>query len=207
VYDQYREQGFDVLSVAVDLGGADVVRPYTERTTVTTVIDKDNVLAAQFGFKIVPNGIFVDENGVIRLLKQGLRVIEPEHVRAVEQLITGEAEQIVLDDAYHVTAIEKALEQQLADTKFKLANEYLKQGRKEEALQELDQALLLDPENFLIRKQRWYIRHPERFAPEIDMAWQQSQYEQERTAEAARLGQECGPEGCRLPGYVPPARS
>jgi hypothetical protein len=31
------------------------------------------------------------------------------------------------------------------------------------ALNELDEALLLDPDNFLIRKQRWYLRFPEKF--------------------------------------------
>jgi hypothetical protein len=33
--------------------------------------------------------------------------------------------------------------------------EYAKNSKREEALKELDEALLLDADNFLIRKQRW----------------------------------------------------
>ena len=206
MYEKYREQGFELLSVACDVGGADVVREFAAQTAARTVIDRENWLASKFGFKIVPNGIFLDENGVIRLLKEGLRVIEPADVAAVESLLRGEVEQVVFDAAAPVTDRVKELEVQLAETKFKLANEYMKQGRKDDALRELDEALLLDTENFLIRKQRWYIRHPERFAPSIDMGWQQAQYERERMEEAARLGVECGPEGCVLPGYVKPVK-
>lgn len=188
------------------MGGAEVVRPYTTGTTFKTVVDRDNLLASHFGFKIVPNGVFLDQQGIIRLEQQGLRVIEPTHVEAVETLIQDSQREITLGDAYHVTDTTNSLEKQLAATKFKLANEYLKQGRTEEALQELDEALLFDPESFLIRKQRWYIRHPERFAPMIDIEWQQQQYEQEKQAEAQRLGHDCGPEGCLLPGYTPPTK-
>jgi Tfp pilus assembly protein PilF len=60
---------------------------------------------------------------------------------------------------------------ELAQTKFKLGMEYSKQGKKEEALKELDEALLLDTDNFLIRKQCWYIRYPEKFSPVIDIDW------------------------------------
>ena len=204
MYEKYRSQGFELLSVACDVGGADVVREYAAQTTAKTVIDRENLLASKFGFKIVPDGIFLDENGVIRLLKEGLRVIELADVAAVEKLILGEVEQVVFDKATSASDRSQALQAQLAETKFKLANEYVKQGRTDDALRELDEALLLDTENFLIRKQRWYLRHPERFAPVIDMEWQQSQYEQERMAEAARLGVECGSDGCLLPGYVKP---
>lgn len=41
-----------------------------------------------FRFKVVPNGIFIDEEGTIRLIKEGFKVDEPDHVKAVEQLIT-----------------------------------------------------------------------------------------------------------------------
>jgi hypothetical protein len=79
--------------------------------------------------------------------------------------------------------------------------EYAKNGKKEEALKELDEALLLDSDNFLIRKQRWYIRYPEKFSPIIDIEWQQKQLEKEKAEEALLInGLECGPEGCVIPG-------
>ncbi|MBM7659872.1 tetratricopeptide (TPR) repeat protein [Bacillus mesophilus] len=126
----------------------------------------------------------------------------PEHVHAVEKLLSGEVDQVVLDDEYYNPANNVTdLEKQLSQTKFKLGMEYSKTGKKEEALKELDEALLLDTDNFLIRKQRWYIRHPEKFSPTIDVEWQQKQLDKEKAEEALlKNGLDCGPEGCVIPG-------
>ncbi|WP_456279181.1 thioredoxin family protein [Bacillus sp. AK128] len=143
----------------------------------------------------------MDEEGTIRLLKQGFRVTEAEHTEAVEKLIRGEVEKVDLDDHYYEpknTLL--GLELQLAQTRFKLGMEYSKTGKKLEALHELDAALRLDPDNFLIRKQRWYIRHPEKFTPTIDIDWQQEQLKAEKEEESKLQGLDCGPEGCMIPG-------
>ncbi|WP_408006326.1 hypothetical protein ACJROX_16605 [Pseudalkalibacillus sp. A8] len=87
------------------------------------------------------------------------------------------------------------MEIELAKTKFKLGMEYLNSDKQDEALKELDDAIRLDPDNFLIRKQRWYIRYPEKFKEPIDIEWQQAQLKKEREEEA-----DCGPEGCEIPG-------
>jgi tetratricopeptide (TPR) repeat protein len=135
------------------------------------------------------------------LIKQGFRVTEEEHVKAVEQLLTEEVEKVDLEDNYYEPQDSTSdLEKQLAQTKFKLGMEYSKSRRKEEALKELDEAILLDPDNFLIRKQRWYIRFPEKFSPNVDTEWQQKQLEKEKTEEARTKGMACGPEGCVIPG-------
>jgi hypothetical protein len=178
------------------------VKPYAEDKSFKTLIDSNNLLASYFNFKIVPNGIFIGVDGTIRLLKQGFHVTKEEHVEAVRKLILGEANQVKLEDEYYnppneITSIEK----QLSETKFKLSLEYLNNGKKDLALKELDEALLLDTDNFLIRKQRWYIRHPEKFSPSIDIEWQQEQLEKERAKEAElKEGLNCGPDGCIIPG-------
>ncbi|RXI96730.1 hypothetical protein DS745_20990 [Anaerobacillus alkaliphilus] len=64
------------------------------------------------------------------------------------------------------------------------------------ALRELDEALHYNPDIFLIRKQRWFIRYPEKFTPTIDIEWQQEQLQKEKLAEA----DDCGTEGCKIPG-------
>ncbi|OYD07866.1 hypothetical protein CHM34_09955 [Paludifilum halophilum] len=82
----------------------------------------------------------------------------------------------------------------------KLAQKYVDEQKTEKALQELDEALRLDPDNFVIRKQRWYLRYPERFNPTIDFEWQREQLNREKKAEAA-LSQDsvCGPDDCIIP--------
>ncbi|PLR87228.1 hypothetical protein CVD23_03830 [Bacillus sp. V33-4] len=92
------------------------------------------------------------------------------------------------------------LEVSLAQTKFKLGLAYAGAGKHDDALKQLDDALELDPDNFLIRKQRWYIRFPEKFFPVIDIEWQQKQLERERAEEQMRSDDVCGPDGCIIPG-------
>lgn len=179
----------------MDIQGPEVVKPYIEGISYSTVVDKENKLANHFGFNIVPNGIFLDESGTIRLIKQGFHVTNEEHLSALEGLISGKVETAVLDDVYYDPKGTSSLERELAKTKFTLGLEYLKQGKKEEALAQLDEALQYTPDNFLIRKQRWYIRYPEKFSPTIDIDWQQEQLKREKLAEA-----DCPPEGCKIPG-------
>lgn len=79
--------------------------------------------------------------------------------------------------------------------------EYAENGKKEEALKELNEVLLLDTNNFLFRKQRWYIRYPEKFAPMTDIEWQQKPLEKGKAKEAKLKGDlVCGQEGCIIPG-------
>lgn len=155
-----------------------------------------------FNFNIVPNGIFIDKTGVIRLIKQGFQVSNTDHIEAVRTLLFNEVEKVELDDHYfNPSNPTNALEKQLSQTKFKLGMEYYNNDKIEEALKELDEALLLNTDNFLIRKQRWYIQHPEKFSPTIDIEWQQKQLEKEKMEEAL-LNKDlvCGPDGCVIPG-------
>ncbi len=173
-----------------------MVKPYIDKTSFRTVVDTESALSDLFGFKIVPNGIFIDEEGTIRLIKQGFKVGEDEHVQAIERLINNEVEKVELKDTYYEPkSNEHKVQMELTKTKFKLGMEYLNSGKKEEALKELDNAIRLDPDNFLIRKQRWYIRYPEKFKEPIDIEWQQAQLKKEREEEG-----NCGPEGCEIPG-------
>lgn len=200
MYEQLKGENFEFLSVAVDGQGPEVVKPFVEGTTFPTLVDENNRLVNLFGFKIVPNGIFIDEEGTIRMIKEGFKVENPEHVKAVEQLLAREVDTVRFDEEAKENEPPN-LQLQLAQTKFKLGMEYAKQNREEEALKELDDAILLDPDNFTIRKQRWYIRFPEKFTPVIDFEWQQGQLEKEKQEEENHRNQGliCGPDGCFLP--------
>ena len=200
VYEANKNKNFEILSVAVDGQGAEVVKPFTKGTTFTTLVDENNTLVNMFRFKVVPNGIFIDEEGTIRMIKEGFKVENPVHVQAVEQLINKEVDKVEFESKQGKSD-QSELQLQLAQTKFKLGMEYAKQKRNGEALKELDDAILLDPENFTIRKQRWYIRFPEKFGNEIDFDWQQGQLKKEKEQEEHRRNQGlvCGPDGCFLP--------
>jgi tetratricopeptide (TPR) repeat protein len=90
-----------------------------------------------------------------------------------------------------------SIERDLVETRLRLEHLLDALGRRDEAIQEWQAALRIDPENLVIRKQIWAARHPEKFFPTIDVAWQQEQLRQERAAEIA--SGICGPDGCPLP--------
>jgi hypothetical protein len=196
------DKAFRFVSIAVDTQGLEAVRPWTARAGATypTVVDRENTLAALYDYKLVPNGIFLDADGIIRYRKfGGFSVENAADVAAIQRLIDGEVTQIALDQAevpYRLAASERALR----DTRMRLGTEHFARGAREQAIAEWRRALHSDPENLTIRKQIWMAAHPERFEPTIDFDWQRGQLAEEREAEiAAGI---CGPDGCPLPRRV-----
>lgn len=160
-------------------------------------MDAENVLGRIIPYDVVPNGIFLDEEGVVRYKHVGgFSVDKEDHIAAVRRLIYGEAQQIH-EEAGLSSSPGDALRRELSDTKFALGVEYLRQDRTEEALALLQRALELNPDNFVIRKQIWAIKYPKKFYPTIDWEWQREQLAKERSEEAKR-SERCGPDGCAL---------
>jgi hypothetical protein len=147
-------------------------------------------------FRAVPNGVLVDEEGVIRYAKYGgFSIDKPEDVAAVERFIAGEdpGESPTSEGPYQLSGPER----ELVLTKLRLGRLLDELGRRDEALQVWTEALHRDPENLVIRKQIWSVKHPEKFHPTIDWEWQREQLKQERDAEIA--AGVCGPDGCPVP--------
>lgn len=178
--------------------GAESARPFVEQAgaTFVTAADEYGITSRELGFKAVPNGVLVDENGVIRWAKYGgFSIDKPEDVAVVERFVRGEdpGESPEPNQPYTLGSIEK----DLVDTKLRLGRLLDELGRRDEAIQEWTDALHLDPENLVIRKQIWMARYPEKFHPTIDFDWQKEQLAREREEEiAAGI---CGPDGCPLP--------
>lgn len=178
--------------------GAESARPFTENAnaTFTTVADEHGVTTQALGFKLVPNGVLVDENGVIRWAKYGgFSVENADDVATVERFIHGEdpGQSPEMAQPYSLGQVE----QELVDTKLRLGRLLDSQGRRDEAIAEWTDALHVDPENLVIRKQIWMARFPEKFHPTIDFDWQKEQLAKEREEEIA--AGVCGPDGCPLP--------
>jgi len=153
-------------------------------------------LAGIYDYKLIPNGIFLDVQGIIRYRKfGGFTITNAADVAAIQRLIDGELMPVALDakDApYHLNETERAL----VDTRMRLGAALFARGAHAEAVGEWQQALHRDPENLTIRKQIWMARYPERFHPTIDSGWQKGQLAREREEEIA--GGICGPDGCPI---------
>lgn len=152
-------------------------------------------MARIFGMKAVPNGVMVDEAGVVRWTKfGGFSVDKPEDVAVAERFVTGgdPGPSPEAGDAYQLAAVER----ELVATKVRLGRMLLEAGNRAEAVAEWRDALRIDPGNFTVRKQVWSAEHPEKFYPTIDFAWQAVQLEAEREREIAEGV--CGPDGCPI---------
>jgi hypothetical protein len=204
---------FVFVSVAADAEGADAARPWHEAAGASfdTVIDADNTLGRLLDYKIIPNGLFLDENGNLVGKWIGFSVDRPECIDSVEAFRSGHLEPFErnpqgpvgqpgvapgpLTGAGALTPVER----ELYDTRVRFGAELLAAGKKEPAAAEWKKALLMDPDNFVLRKQVWRLQFPEKFGPQIDFEWQKERLAMDRAEEAEMLVVGCGPEGCIIP--------
>lgn len=65
--DELRPRGLEIVTVALDTGGATAARPWIEaaRPAHPSLIDQAHLLDELFGIVNVPSGVWVDEAGVI----------------------------------------------------------------------------------------------------------------------------------------------
>jgi hypothetical protein len=75
VRNELHPYGLEVVTVAMDIGGAEVARPYIEAAKAThpSVVDQAHILGELFGVVNVRYGLWIDEAGVI------VRPAEPAH--------------------------------------------------------------------------------------------------------------------------------
>jgi hypothetical protein len=172
-YAKHKSQGVEVLSVAVDAQGPDKARPFVNkaRPDFPTVLDQTNLLSRLFGFKVVPNVVFIDKQGVIRYAKYGgFDIRKPEFAKLAEQwAVNGsvdDASENKLGGADHSKAV----------ILFQQGEEHYRQGRVSEALALWRQAVALEPDNYVIRKQIWAVENPDKFySGDVDYDWQRQQ--------------------------------
>jgi hypothetical protein len=180
-YATHRTEGFEILSVSVDALGPSVVKPWTERAHAgfTTVVDQENLLAGAFGFKAVPNGLLVDATGILRF-KQfgGFDIRKAENRAQVESFIARSYPAVDAARMENIHA-ETPNTGHSWEMHFQAGVRWLESGNQREAALELREALLLDPTNFLVRKQLWRTLHPDKFGEQIDLQWQKEQIERE----------------------------
>jgi hypothetical protein len=164
--------------------------------TFPSLVDDEGLLSARMGFLVVPNGLLIDEAGIVRWEKYGgFDAANPADIEVVERFIaTGEPGPSPQEDIPYTLApdhrerLEQLLQQGLAQHEA---------GDVAAAVATWRQALQIDPMNLTIRKQIWAIEHPEKFYPIIDWDWQKIQLETERAQEIA--DGICGADGCPIP--------
>lgn len=173
--EQYSDTNFELIAVAVDAQGADKPRFYLEQVnaTFTCLVDSENLLSQAFGFKAVPNGILVDENGMVVHQTFGGFDIRKQETR---DLING---WLSLGATAGAESTGRAYVDPRVYGLFDEGLALLRIGDTDGARAKWRQASVIDPDNYVIHKQLWSIENPERFYGEkVDMDWQKQQLAQ-----------------------------
>ena len=67
LYQELGPKGLEIVTVALDTGGMEAIRPYVDAAQPThpTLIDQAHVVDELFGIVNVPSGVWIDEGGII----------------------------------------------------------------------------------------------------------------------------------------------
>ena len=143
--------------MAVDVN-PERVRAYAEPVarTFPTVVDSAGVLGRVFDFDVVPNGIFVDENGTIRFIHiGGFDVRRPEIAAQVDALLSTDithdpAPRLVQQEPLQVEILRSEIAARPGDAglQFALGDALLNEGRPADAQPLFARAVGLDPDDW-----------------------------------------------------------
>lgn len=165
--------------MAVDIAGAEAARPWLENAGAEfpCALDEHGILTVSFGLGVVSATMLFDENA--RLMRPIVRARpdEDDHARQLETWARGG--RVPSLPARQNRETESGNKQALAWRR--LASMALRDRDVTAAASYLDNAWALEPDNMQVRKQRWALRHPERFyAGDIDREWQRIQLDEGR---------------------------
>ena len=164
-----------MLSVAIDAQSPDVPRSYVDGAgaTFTTLVDRENILSDLYGFRAIPNGFLIDEQGIVQYSRlSGFDIGRRETAEVLERWLSGQdPEQAEVEPEGSLGAGHAE-----ANAIFREGLEHYRAGRTAEALARWRQGLELDPGNYLIRKQIWAVENPDKFYDgAVDYDWQREQ--------------------------------
>ena len=174
-YQRHQGESFELISIAMDALGPQVVRPFVEHAGVTfpTVVDSADGLWDLYGFEILPNGYYIDERGCVRYLKVGgFDVREATTVKILDDLLSEKWPKIpikvpdkakvstkreILELARQVRAKPRAIEKRL-----RLCELLVQMGEYKKAAKEYDKLLAQHPKQVRALFGRGVVCHRER---------------------------------------------
>lgn len=186
-YLKHQAEPFELIAVAMDGQGPDVVRPFVEQSGVTFPIAVDVVdcLWDSYGFDHVPNGYYVDERGIVRYLKLGgFDIRETLNAKIIEDLITekwskkplrfAEKPKVnfkkeIADLSQQLKSVTRGVEKRL-----RLADLLVKTGQYRRAAREYDTVLAQQPKNARALFGRGVVYHREGKSPQTLQSWKKA---------------------------------
>jgi tetratricopeptide (TPR) repeat protein len=139
-----------VVSVAIDIQGADAARPYVKKAGVkyTALVDENNVLGKLFGVNYVPLHYIIDEFGIYRMKERDPQKItdflDQEKVDMRLVVKTSDAPYM-----YDVKRLKEIVDwdPDNANAHLMLGDALIQQGKYQEGISEYRKAVDLNPES------------------------------------------------------------
>ena len=176
IYPEIKQSGADILSVAVDLQGGERVAKYVELAGAefNTVVDASNVLGTIFGYRAIPNGCFIDSDGILRYRKLGEFDIRDSYVKSnVFKFLAGD-----------IGSLEQSSPTVSYGDYFSRGLSLYRSGDLNGAKKVWNDGIAVEPDHWNMRKQLWAIEHPEHFYDgKVNYDWQEERkIEESRTS-------------------------
>lgn len=169
VYDELKDKGLEIISIAEDTGGTAVAEPWFKRgnATMTGLIDVNHTVSSLFQMVNVPAGVWIDETGKIArpaevAYSQKMKNLpgspgDPRYVQGVRDWVEkGKKSEYVINDKNLKERLAlRAPKLRMADAEFKLATYFKAQGKPDLAAKHFHEAQQLSPDNWNYHRQEW----------------------------------------------------
>ena len=180
IYPEIKQSGGDILSVAVDFQGVEKVSKYVELAGAefNTVVDASNVLGTVFGYKAVPNGCFIDGEGILRYRELSLPPGGIFDIRDSE--VSATVFKFLNNDT---DSLQPSTPTVSYGDYFSRGLSLYRSGDINGAKKVWNDGIAVEPDHWNMRKQLWAIEHPEHFYNgKVNYDWQE-----ERKIEESQL--------------------
>lgn len=160
IYDELKDQNFEIISVAQDSGGEADAGPIFDagNVTYTSVIDVNHHISALYNLVNVPSGVWIDEEGYIVRINEGTYAKEHfdgafgtnDYVPIVRDWVARGADSAYVWDRDKVrdSIFQRTPEAERAQPAFQLGTWYFTQGNDDKAEQYWTLAQELDPSSW-----------------------------------------------------------
>ena len=169
IYEELKDQNFEIISAAQDTGGEAKAGPIFDRANVTytAIVDVNHTISSLFNMVNVPSGVWINEEGRIVRIDEGTysksavvlgnTIGHDGYVPALRDWIAkGEKSAYIMSPEEVVSNIRsRTAKEELAEPNFKLANYFYAKGSMESANAYWDKAQKLSPDSWNFHRQDW----------------------------------------------------
>jgi len=169
IYEDLKDQNFELISAAQDTGGEAKAGPIFDRANVTytAIVDVNHTISSLFNLVNVPSGVWINEEGRIVRIDEGTYTKSAKvlgntighdgYVPALRDWIAkgDESAYIMSPDEVASNIRLRVADEELAEPNFKLANYFYAKGNMDSANAYWDKAQALSPDSWNFHRQDW----------------------------------------------------